>query len=151
MKLLPALVKFSPLIFLLAVNSYAQVYKWVDEQGNVHYSDSKPAQQNVEEKHFPTGQSSIDPELESYRQAIKKNELARQRQRAYQQQQQAETKEKAKKRKRYCDNLKAKQHIDNRVSMWRTQNPDGTVTAWTGEQRKQYTQALQDNYNKHCR
>ncbi|WP_339668855.1 DUF4124 domain-containing protein [Dasania marina] len=134
-----------------ALTTQAQVYKWVDEQGNVHYSDSKPAQQQAEEKYYAGSQPSLDPELESYRKAIKQNELERQRQQSYEQQQRADAKEKAKQRKRYCDRLKSQQLIDNRVSMRRTQHPDGTLTVWTGEERKQYSKTLQDNYTKYCK
>ncbi|WP_019531184.1 DUF4124 domain-containing protein [Dasania marina] len=139
------------LLPFIALTTQAQVYKWVDEQGNVHYSDSKPAQQQAEEKHYAGSQPSLDPELESYRNAIKKNELERQRQQSYEQQQRVEAKEKAKQRKHYCDRLKSQQLIDNRVSMRRTQHPDGTLTVWTGEERKQYSKTLQDNYTKYCK
>ncbi|WP_281645083.1 DUF4124 domain-containing protein [Parendozoicomonas sp. Alg238-R29] len=30
--------------FLLAASSYAQVYRWVDAEGNVHFSDRQPGQ-----------------------------------------------------------------------------------------------------------
>lgn len=35
--------------FLLTASGMAQVYKWVDEDGKVHFSDKKPATQSAEE------------------------------------------------------------------------------------------------------
>lgn len=36
------------LLSLVSLSSYSQVYKWVDEDGKVHYSDKKPANNAVE-------------------------------------------------------------------------------------------------------
>lgn len=36
----------------------AEIYKWTDEAGNVHYSDKKPAQEKFDEMRVSTGKGS---------------------------------------------------------------------------------------------
>lgn len=43
MKLLPFI------ILLISINTNAEIYKWIDEDGKVHFSDSIPADQTPEE------------------------------------------------------------------------------------------------------
>jgi hypothetical protein len=38
-----------------SVQAVAEIYKWTDESGRVHYSDKKPAQENFNEMRVSTG------------------------------------------------------------------------------------------------
>ena len=56
------LKKIAVLLFMsaLAVSANAELYKWVDENGEVHFSDKKPAGQDYEEKEYDTSVSKTD-------------------------------------------------------------------------------------------
>lgn len=45
------------LLALIGAFALAQVYKWVDEQGNIHFGDKPPEKDNVEELVLPEGPS----------------------------------------------------------------------------------------------
>jgi hypothetical protein len=47
---------------LIALFAGAQVYKWVDEKGQVHFGDRPPEEQKVEELALPQGPSEEDME-----------------------------------------------------------------------------------------
>ena len=138
------------LLALLSSTSFSAVYQWTDENGNVQFSDKKPSHIEAEQKTYQSSTPEVDPELEKYRQQIKLNEIERKRQQEIDAKQQAKSKQKKAAIDQYCKRLKSEILIDNKVVGWQTQNPDGTVTPWTGEQRTSYTKALKDKYNKHC-
>ena len=46
-------------LLIITGSSYAEIYKWTDENGQVHFSDRKPANQAVTEV-------EIEPEIGSY-------------------------------------------------------------------------------------
>lgn len=56
--------KVASLILVLMVFSgqfaLAQVYRWVDEQGNVHFGDKKPKKQHVEDISSAVSKTNID-------------------------------------------------------------------------------------------
>ena len=55
------------LLVLLSLGAYSQVYKWVDEEGNVHYGDSPPDDADAErihiEAHTPEQMAPADTKL----------------------------------------------------------------------------------------
>lgn len=55
------------LLALLSLGAYSQVYKWVDEEGNVHYGDSPPDDADAErihiEAHTPEQMAPADAKL----------------------------------------------------------------------------------------
>lgn len=56
-------LKFSLILLLLiAAFALAQVYKWVDEKGNVHFGDKPPEKAGVEELVLPEGPSQEELE-----------------------------------------------------------------------------------------
>jgi hypothetical protein len=147
-------VKKEATIFYLAmaisINSLADIYQWVDDNGNVQYSDRQPKNQVFKKKTTPNTPPSIDPELEHYRQQIKINKLVRTREQALAKEKTTEAQKKALQKKRYCRNLTSRQHADNNTATFFTRHSDGSRTVWTGEQREQYTKTLTDNLNEYC-
>ena len=58
------------LILLVALFAGAQVYKWVDEKGQVHFGDCPPADCEMEEMALPQGPS--DEEIEAAQEELRK-------------------------------------------------------------------------------
>jgi hypothetical protein len=50
------------LLFLIGGIALAEVYKWVDESGKVHYGDSPPAESGAESVALPEGPSQEEVE-----------------------------------------------------------------------------------------
>ena len=61
-------------MFFFAINSHAaEVYKWVDENGKLHYSDRPPPEQQAEKMNLKVksyDQAEIIGKLENYRRLL---------------------------------------------------------------------------------
>jgi hypothetical protein len=56
--------------------AHAQVYRWVDAQGHVHYTQDAPAQKDFKKVDVPVAQSSSSPNLDSLHQYSQQNDKA---------------------------------------------------------------------------
>lgn len=74
----PHRVRFlSLLILLIAVFTAAQVYKWVDDDGQVHFGDRPPEEQTIEEIELPQGPSAQETEQakEEFRKTLESRQV----------------------------------------------------------------------------
>ncbi len=55
---IPSAIALLTALALVAFNSHAQLYKWVDENGKIHYSDKEPGKE-IDSKVLPQRQTSI--------------------------------------------------------------------------------------------
>ena len=55
---------FAPL-FLFTSNAFAEIYRWVDEDGNIHYSDCPPVDCEFEEQAEPISGSKNHHDTQS--------------------------------------------------------------------------------------
>jgi hypothetical protein len=64
------------LLILIAAFALAQVFKWVDEEGNVHFGDKPPEKADVEELVIPEGpsQEEIEAAEEALRERLESRE-----------------------------------------------------------------------------
>ena len=120
--------KIAPLFFVTSLlfsapNHAENVYKWVDEEGRIHYSDIKPNKNNVEEfkvrgnKNTSKGESVFEKtadldarkqeELENKAEALQANTERRQQDARCQ---------------AIRDNLK-KMNENSRIKIWKTEKP----------------------------
>ncbi len=53
------------LFLVLTLPAYAGVYKWVDENGNVHYSEQPPEKGRHSQLHIPAAPSKPQPQSEN--------------------------------------------------------------------------------------
>ena len=98
------------LLLLLAITPLqAAVHRWVDENGNVHYSDKAPAKQTSEKVEIKI--NAPDPvtqeRLLRQKQVVESSQEAREEQK---EQQQAEAKE-AEQQKERCKSARAQLHL----------------------------------------
>ena len=137
-------------IVFLATTAYADIYKWVDKDGQTHYSQQAPRNQQADLIKTPPpptidpaeAQKKIDTLIEQQQQ----NDQALKNQRN-QAQQEAE---KAAQKKENCriaqQNLQ--QYKDNPSR--RVMDADGNVTRPTEEDRQQKIQQLQQHVKEYC-
>ena len=114
----------------------AEVYRWVDENGGVHFSQRPPQQGDYQEQKLRVAPPA-DPEAARARvdKLIERQKNAEEAKRQHQK----EAAEAAKKREIQQQNCnKARQHLDGLLARPRVlmRNPDGTMTRLSEEERQ---------------
>ena len=133
------------LLSTMSMMGYADVYKWVDDQGQIHYSQIAPIGQQTEMIKAPPpptilpadAQQKIDQLINEQNEAKyeRKRQVAQQQQQIKQQEQQQEN------CKRSQRNLQ--QYLDNPGR--RYTQADGTVTRLAEEERQQSIQEFKQD------
>ena len=143
-------------LFLLAVCasnpgfSYAEVYKWVDEQGNVHFGDRPPQKEkatNLSDSLKPLNLSTdlSNPGMIRNAEQARQDELNRTRQEQQRKQQIANSKE----YQQYCKEAKQRlRNISGPVVFYDEQGKQGKVTA---NEREKMEQELRNEIEKKCK
>lgn len=127
---------------------HAELYRWVDEQGKVHFSDKKPPRYEADDisetvKHQNTdyGNRSTDKQL----QQIERNKAARNTEQTQRQQLVAKQQEQ---RERDCQEAHNRLRImKGRVIFYDEDNREVRVTE---QEREQRVAALEQQINKYC-
>ncbi len=143
-------------LFLLAVCasnpgfSYAEVYKWVDEQGNVHFGDRPPQKEkatNLSDSLKPLNLSTdlSNPGMIRNAEQARQDELNRTRQEQQRKQQIANSKE----YQQYCKEAKRRlRSISGPVVFYDEQGKQVKVTEKEREKREQ---ELRNEIEKKCK
>ncbi len=143
------------LLFFLSGSSLAAVYKWVDEQGQVHYGD-KPTVDSSKE--ISVEQSTTENETrenetaeENDRSEYQKRVLdSMQQERKRKQEIKAREKDDRAKRKQNCQRARKRlQDIVNARYLYK-KGDDGEQTVYTEGQRKAATERARAHVKKYC-
>ncbi|MBT8447703.1 MAG: DUF4124 domain-containing protein [Gammaproteobacteria bacterium] len=139
------------LVIMVAVSplTAAEIYKWVDEDGNVQFSSRKPPDQAVDKvevkyaKPVPEAQEKLDNILEADKEA-----------RAERKEREAEAEQAAKKRAIKKDNCKRARanlaELQQSVRIYHTSEDGGRVRV--GEEQRQADMArMQDVIDRDCK
>ena len=125
------------------------MYKWVDKQGNVHYSDKPPAStqqqsEKVEVKVQNTDFNYLDEETKRRQQQIRTNKAIQKQQQTKQQ-----AKKKSDPRKKACDGAKKRlSKLQGRVVFL---DEDGKPTYVSEKERQQREKTLEQQIKKYCK
>lgn len=144
MRVLPVLMFFCGLPAL----AMAEMYKWVDDQGRVHFSDKKPAHAQAQDISESVKQQNIDygsTKVEQQLQRIERNQAAKQTE---QQQRTAHQSNQDQERERSCK--EARKHlrvIKGRVIFLDDENREVKVTE---AERAQKAAELEQQIQKYC-
>ncbi len=128
--------------------SNAEIYKWTDEQGNIHYGD-KPNKRASEVQVDISKKGHISTDTD--RQLKRKNLIdAFNKDREYENKQKSEAQKKNKKLKRAC--IRAKDQLRNytKARALYDLDKDGNRIIISDEERNSATQNLKNNINKYC-
>jgi len=140
------------IIFAFLLNSatvYAEIYKWVDEQGKVHYGD-KPIDNSTEMdvNISKQGHIKINNNREQKRQKLLESY-------ADDQEREDKKKEKLKKKKkkldRNCVRSKDRLRQYERASSLYNLDKEGKRITMSKEERKKMTTNLREKINKYCK
>ena len=130
----------------------AEVYKWVDENGNVHYGD-RPGGPNADKVDIKesSGSTNVDPLLEQRREKQRKLLDSMEEERMEKNEQKAKLREQKQKRKKMC--LKAKDYKKNMEVAGRiyTLDEKGDRVYYSDEKRKTQEKELADLIKKWCK
>lgn len=130
--------------------AHADIYKWVDEQGQVHYSQQPPQDRPAEQMKTPApptiapgaAREQIDELIES-QQAAEQEKLKQQQQAEFEQEQQRI-------RQQNCEKAKhnLQQYRDNPGRRFR--DAEGNVARLSEEQRQQRIEESQQRVDEYC-
>jgi hypothetical protein len=142
------------LLLLASLVARAGVYKWIDENGNVHYTDSPTATQPSVEMHVDDsatepvygedGQMSREEKRERLLQSMAEDRLEKQEQR---EKQRAIKRENRNKCNRYRDQMR---HYERASSLYRLDKNGERVYMSDGDRTKA-TRRLQAKIKQYCR
>ena len=145
---------------LLANVSFAEIYKWVDEQGNVHYGDRPVGQSealDIPSKASPNLSNSSASSPADSAAIAQQRQQQRQRlldsydqERAEKNQAKAERKEKEEKHKRACVQARDKLLSYQRASAIYDVDDDGKRVYISQEEREASEARLRDAIKKNC-
>jgi len=127
-----------------------QVYRWVDKDGHVHYSQTPPAGTSAHASSANVGAPPPDPTgVQNALNLVQQMQVQNQQAQAAQQQAQAEAQKQAQQQQR-CNELSAQLQILKQVNIVATVDAQGNRTYLSDAQHEQQEQQLQDKINKEC-
>jgi hypothetical protein len=149
-------IQILALVSLLWVSSaQAEVYRWVDEKGQVHFSDQVPEQGQAEaldlpesEKQAPTQSDAAFAEEQRLRQqrvtqVLEEERLAKEKAKA-------EKQAKIEERKKQCAKFSTRLSYYQPGTQFYEENEDGTRTYMSGEESDKYLEELKKKYEENC-
>jgi hypothetical protein len=141
------------LMLALPAVAFSQVYRWVDSQGRVHFSDKAPPDQKVDTVALPeveaTPSADVLPEadaLERQRrlvQVLEEERLERERLKA-------EAKAEAEKKAAYCERFKNRLERMESASLLYSENDDGTVKYWKDQDADRFKREQRALFQQEC-
>ncbi len=147
-----ALYFFLSIILFFAYSpAHAGIYKWIDDDGKVHFSDQAPAQQTAQEIDIDVAPAEIDPELEHYRQRNRALLNVWDTERNKRQQQQVEKRQRLATQRQRCAKVQRKYAASRRAGYLYAPRKDGERDIYSDDQRAKYEQQLSDYLRKRCR
>ncbi|MCG8316342.1 MAG: DUF4124 domain-containing protein [Pseudomonadales bacterium] len=140
------------IISLLAGNVAAEVYKWTDEQGKVHYGDRPPHQQAAEVLDMPKVKSQKTPMISDQERLRRQRKLvdALREERELKEKQKKEAAEKQKKQAAYCSKLHARVLDSERINRFYRYDEQGERQYFSDQDADKLRQKLKDKYASEC-
>jgi Domain of unknown function (DUF4124) len=127
-----------------------QVYRWVDQDGQVHYSQTPPASTAVHASSANVSAPPPDPTgVKNAQTLVQQMQVQNQQAQAAQQQAEQEAQKQAA-RQQACNNLKAQLEMLKQVNIVATVDAQGNRTYLSDAQHEQQEQQLQDEINRDC-
>ncbi|VAW56942.1 hypothetical protein MNBD_GAMMA07-383 [hydrothermal vent metagenome] len=141
------------LIYMFAITANAEIYKWVDAQGKIHYGDK--INSDSTEKVTPIDvDTSIKGNLQVDRVRTEKRRKllnAFSEDRVRENKQKAKAKKLNKKKARACIRYKDKMRRYNRASSLYRLDKTGNRVTMSNEEREKSTESLKNKIKKHCK
>ena len=140
---------------LITTMAHAGIYKWVDEQGNVHYSQTKPTDQKS--KKMKVNTRKPDSSSSYKRPSLKKDKEGEAGKAAEQQQGQAADKQQTsddvspQQFKEMCETARKSLAAINATGRVRQRDKDGNVSYLSEEQKQERIKREQERVRRYCK
>ncbi|MEH6357790.1 MAG: DUF4124 domain-containing protein [Pseudomonadales bacterium] len=129
--------------------AYAEIYRWVDEQGKVHFGDKVNGNQQAKDISQDVKLKNLDHSAKRTEQSLQQIDLRQQAQTTETQQKQSQTSPKAEQQARQCQVVKERLRImQGRVAFL---DENGHHVKVTEKERQQRAVTLREQVNKLCR
>lgn len=138
------------LLICIPFQGYAEVYKWVDEQGQMHYGEEPPAANATEVKiqQVPQSDLSVQKRNEESDKLLKVYEEERNIKKEEKQKAEEEEKKRAEECRAAKDEL---QDMQQPGLSYYEHDDQGRRKYLSGTELKQRIKKLQEQYNLHCK
>ena len=139
-------------VLSIAVSASAEVYRWVDGDGKVHYGDRAPEEQRDKAVHLniKTIPAEIDPDAEKARQQMRSFDEGRQRERAFAAQKAAQERQRREQLAQRCKSLQNEIRDDQNVAVFYRYDDAGNRVLWTADERLAYREKLHNLKQAYC-
>ena len=137
------------LLFALSTPPHAEVYKWVDEHGNVHYGD-RPGNARSEQIQIKTAPAPPDPDAAEHREKSQKllNELSEEQ--AEKKQADAKQEQEEAQRKANCELAKKNLDTYEHAATLYVKDKNGERHNLTDDEYKKAMESSRDAVKKWC-
>lgn len=132
---------------------FAQVYKWTDDHGHVHFSDHAPRQQKTTTLDLPESTDPAPaPDLTEEQHKLRQKKLVKalEEDRLAEEKRRADAKAAVEKKKVYCERFRNRLARLDASSRVYSENKDGTVTYWKAGDADRYRQKQHSQYQSEC-
>lgn len=140
-------------IVMMPTLAQADIYKWVDAKGQVHFSDAAP--QNVNATTVQTTSKAQAPKESANTQTLleRQQRFTRKLEKERKAREALIAKEKARQEKRDATCQRARNQLEHFKSVHRfyQENPDGTITYLSDKEGDRFRRDAQASYEKRCR
>lgn len=133
-------------------HAMAQVYKWTDANGRVHFSDAAPPDQKVDTLDLPEVERSPAQEVSDTDYLERQRKLSRvlEEERLEKEKVKAQAKAEAEKKKAYCERFRNRLARLDASSLVYTENKDGTVKYWEAEDATRLKAEQHAQFDREC-
>ncbi|MEJ2620758.1 MAG: DUF4124 domain-containing protein [Candidatus Thiodiazotropha sp.] len=146
-----ALVRVMLISALFSLNLYAGVYKWTDENGQVHFSDRPVSESSTEVKiKQPPSSGSPSNSSQQRQQNMRKMLNALEEERSEKREAKLKAKQEREKRKRKCIYAKDRYSSHNRASGIYSYKKDGQRSYLSDDERKSHMKKLKADIERWC-
>ena len=138
---------------LLSVTAQAEVYRWVDDNGRVHFSDQAPVGGQAETLAMPKEkelQGATD--LSEFERLQRQKKLVKmlEEERLAKQEKRAQVAKAAEEREKYCTKFKNRLKYLDQYTHFYDEKDDGTREYMTEEEADAYRAGLKQKYQEEC-
>lgn len=138
------------LALLVSMTSYAEMYKWTDEKGQVHYTQTPPPGVNAEQFKAPPPPTVNPNKAQQEIEALIQEQKQLDQQREYQKQLEKQKQTQKQNDEKRCGTAKKNLvNFQNNPSR-KVRNEDGSITRLTEEDRQQRIKFYQDRVKIYC-
>ncbi len=133
-------------------STYAQAYKWVDANGQVHYGDQPPAKVKAEALHLRETQASDATSMQDSERIQRQRQLVQALEKKRQQKKIAKQVKKHQKTKmlKACKQLKGRIKHSETINRYYRYDENGEAVYYSDQEADQLRQRLKDTYQKKC-